>query len=133
MTSEIREAGLTDANDQDPGIRRRKLGTGFSYVDSDGAPTGDAYLREALGEDSSANDFRTWAGSVAVAGAQVTLPACSDATGGKRNVNTCVKAVAGLLGNTPAILGAYCEGKFVRSQRAFELSMLRFLDATQNR
>ena len=50
MTSEIRVAGLTDANDQDPGIRRRRFGTGFSYVDFDGAPTGDAYLREALGE-----------------------------------------------------------------------------------
>jgi DNA topoisomerase-1 len=40
---------------------------------------------------------------VAAARALVTLPACTGEGDAKRNVNTCVKAVAGVLGNTPAV------------------------------
>jgi DNA topoisomerase-1 len=121
----------------------------FQYLDEDGQPRVvesadvNSYLRDALGEDFSAKDFRTWAGTVAAARALVTLPACASATEGKRNVNTCVKAVAGLLGNTaavcrkayihPAVLEAYAEGKLPlkasASPRAFELAVLRFLEA----
>ncbi len=33
----------------------------------------------------------------------LTLPECANLTASKRNLNTCVKAVAGLLGNTAAV------------------------------
>ena len=118
----------------------------FQYLDDEGQRRAvesadvNAYIREALGEDFSAKDFRTWAGTVAAARA-LTSPECADLTAAKRNLNTCVKAVAGLLGNTaavarnayihPAILDAYAEGKLELSDadgRAFELAVLKFLE-----
>ncbi|MGC3971915.1 MAG: hypothetical protein QM775_32600 [Pirellulales bacterium] len=122
----------------------------FQYLDDDGQRRAvesadvNAYIRETLGEDFSAKDFRTWAGTVAAARA-LTMPECADLAGSKRHVNTCVKAVAGLLGNTaavarsayihPAILDAYAAGKLDLKpgggERAFELAVLRFLEAAR--
>jgi DNA topoisomerase-1 len=122
----------------------------FQYLDDEGQRRAvesadvNAYIREAMGEDFSAKDFRTWAGTVAAARA-LTLPECADLSAAKRNLNTCVKAVAGLLGNTaavarsayihPAILDAYAEGKLDLKpngeERAFELAVLRFLEAAR--
>jgi DNA topoisomerase I len=123
----------------------------FQYLDDEGqrhvveSAEVNAYLREAMGEDFSAKDFRTWAGTVAAARALVTLPACADEGGARGNINTCVKAVAGVLGNTPAVcrsayihpavLDAYQGGqlplKAVGDGRAFELSVLKFLEAAR--
>jgi len=122
----------------------------FQYLDDDGQRRAvesadvNAYIRETLGEDFSAKDFRTWAGTVAAARA-LTMPECADLSGSKRHVNTCVKAVAGLLGNTaavarnayihPAILEAYARGELDlkpgKEDRAFELAVLRFLEAAR--
>jgi DNA topoisomerase-1 len=120
----------------------------FQYVDDDGARHAiesadvNAYLREALGEDFSAKDFRTWAGTVAAARALALCEAPSSETAAKRSVNTCVKAVAGLLGNTaavcrkayihPAVVEAFGDGslnlKASSNARAFELAVLKFLE-----
>src|SRR3546814_6283064 len=54
----------------------------------------NAYLREAMGEDFSAKDFRTWAGTVAAARALVTLPQCDNP---RHDITVCVKAVAAVL------------------------------------
>jgi len=122
----------------------------FQYLDDDGQRRAvesadvNAYIRETLGDDFSAKDFRTWAGTVAAARA-LTLPECADLSAAKRNVNTCVKAVAGVLGNTaavarsayihPAILDAYAEGRLDlkpgKEDRAFELAVLRFLESAR--
>ena len=105
----------------------------------------NAYIRAAMGEDFSAKDFRTWAGTLAAARALCLIPKATSATEAKRNVNTCVKAVAGLLGNTaavcrgsyihPLVLESYQQGvlplKPGRSERAFELATIRFLEAAQ--
>lgn len=119
----------------------------FQYLDDEGQRRAvesadvNAYIRDALGEDFSTKDFRTWAGTVAAARA-LTSPECADLTAAKRNLNTCVKAVAGLLGNTaavarsayihPSILDAYAEGRLDlrprQEARAFELAVLRFLE-----
>lgn len=119
----------------------------FQYLDDDGQRRAvesadvNAYIRDAMGEDFSAKDFRTWAGTIAAARA-LTLPECADLTASKRNLNTCVKAVAGLLGNTaavarsayihPAILDAYAAGKLdldaAKRGRAFEVAVIRFLE-----
>lgn len=119
----------------------------FQYLDDDGQRRAvesadvNAYIRDAMGEDFSAKDFRTWAGTIAAARA-LTRPECADLTASKRNLNTCVKAVAGLLGNTaavarsayihPAILDAYASGKLdvdpAKRGRAFELAVIRFLE-----
>jgi DNA topoisomerase-1 len=120
----------------------------FQYLDEDGqrhsveSADVNAYLRDALGEDFSAKDFRTWAGTLAAARALVGLPECAGAGESKRNVVTCVKAVAGVLGNTPAVcraayihpavLDAYEAGalplKATAGDRAFELALLTFLE-----
>jgi len=124
----------------------------FQYLDDDGrrhaveSADVNAYIRDALGEDFSAKDFRTWAGTVAAARA-LTRPECADLSGSKRHLNTCVKAVAGLLGNTaavarsayihPAILDAYAKGRLElkpgRGERGFELAVLKFLEGAERR
>jgi DNA topoisomerase-1 len=123
----------------------------FQYVDEDGQRRAvesadvNAYIRQAMGEDFSAKDFRTWAATVSAAHALVLNPDCAGPGAAKRNVNLCVKAVAGLLGNTaavcrssyihPLVLQAYEDGtlplKPSGSARAFELSVLRFLEAAR--
>lgn len=124
----------------------------FQYIDEDGqrrpieSADVNAYIRETLGEDFSAKDFRTWAGTVMAAQALMQAPPCENATHTKRAINTCVKAVAGLLGNTaavarsayihPAVLEAYGQGgldlKPGQEDRAFELAVLRFLEAARD-
>lgn len=125
----------------------------FQYVDDDGQRRAvesadvNAYLREAMGLDVSAKDFRTWAATVSAARALADAGDCASATAAKRNVNTCVKAVAGLLGNTPAVcrkayihpivLEAYADGtlplKGPKSGRPFELAVIKFLETAQNK
>jgi len=119
----------------------------FQYLDDAGerhaveSADVNAYIRDAMGDDFSAKDFRTWAGTVAAA-RTLTMPECADLAASKRNVNTCVKAVAGLLGNTaavarsayihPSVLEAYAKGKLELPSsdgRAFELAVLKFLEA----
>jgi DNA topoisomerase IB len=62
------------------------------------------YLKQHMGEDFSAKDFRTWNGTVLAA---VSLAADSSRPGStsrrRRVINRAVKAVAELLGNTPAV------------------------------
>ncbi|NQE62754.1 DNA topoisomerase IB [Caulobacter sp. RHG1] len=123
----------------------------FQYLDDNGQRRAiesadvNAYIRAAIGDDFSAKDFRTWAGTLAAARALCLIPKAGSATEAKRNVNTCVKAVAGLLGNTaavcrgsyihPLVLEAYQQGtlplKAGRSERAFELAVIRFLEAAK--
>jgi DNA topoisomerase-1 len=125
----------------------------FQYLDEEGqqhvveSADVNAYLREVLGQDFSAKDFRTWAGTLSAARALVGLPKCASAAEAKRNLNTCVKAVAGVLGNTaavcrsayihPAVMEAYAEGalplKPGASERAFELAVLRFLETARDK
>lgn len=101
----------------------------FQYVDEEGVVRNVAsqdvneYLHEISGEQFTAKDFRTWAGTVLVA---IAL----NATGGfetkkqaKANIKNAVSAVAEVIGNTPAIcrkcyvhpklLEAYLDGNFL--------------------
>ena len=94
----------------------------FKYRDADGelcAVTSDdvnAYIREAMGEQFSAKDFRTWAGTVSAARALRDMEPPSSPTEAKRRITVCVKAVAGLLGNTPTV----CRASYVHP-KVFEL------------
>ena len=84
----------------------------FKYRDQDGewreveSADVNAYIREALGEDFSAKDFRTWAGTVSAARALREMEPPTSATAAKGCVRLCVKAVSGLLGNTPTVCRA---------------------------
>ena len=120
----------------------------FQYVDEDGARQSvdsddvNQYLREAMGDEFSAKDFRTWAGTVLAARA---FQALEEATGdeqlaraaalgetnrGRASLTRAVEDVAQQLGNTPAvcrkcyihpqIIDAYLDGTLAASlsQRA---------------
>jgi DNA topoisomerase IB len=61
------------------------------------------YIKEHLGDEFSAKDFRTWNATVLAA---VDLAVAGDArsqAARKRAINACVKDVAEMLGNTPAV------------------------------
>jgi DNA topoisomerase-1 len=104
----------------------------FQYIDEDGlrrdVTSGDVnvYLKEISGEDFTAKDFRTWAGTVLAATALRALEEVPSKTQATRNVITAVDAVAGVLGNTravcrksyihPAVIDAYMDGTMRRTR-----------------
>ena len=61
------------------------------------------YLREITGEDFTAKDFRTWAGTVLAAIALNAVGEFETKKQAKANIKDAVIAVAKTLGNTPAI------------------------------
>ena len=81
----------------------------FEYVDDEGRPhTVDSsdvneYLREISGEDFTAKDFRTWAGTVLACLTLREYEEFGSQTQAKKNVVQAIKAVAERLGNTPAV------------------------------
>ncbi len=105
----------------------------FQYLDPDGRrQTVDSsdvndYLREISGQDFTAKDFRTWAGTVAAAWALEEFEEFDSEAQAKRNVVQAIEKVAATLGNTPAvcrkcyvhpaILDAYMEGSTLGALR----------------
>lgn len=69
----------------------------------------NAYIRDAMGDQFSAKDFRTWAGTVSAARALREMEPPTSPTDAKKKITVCVKAVAGLLGNTPTV----CRSSYV--------------------
>jgi DNA topoisomerase-1 len=63
----------------------------------------NSYLREITGEDFTAKDFRTWAGTVLVALALNVQEAFHTKKQAKANVKDAISAVSKILGNTPAV------------------------------
>ena len=97
--------------------------TEIRSVDSDDV---NAYIREAMGEDFSAKDFRTWAGTVlAVRAMQALEGEAGEPT--KKDLVSVVKQVAAKLGNTPtvcrqcyihpAVIDAYLDGSIAPGAR----------------
>ena len=81
----------------------------FQYVGDDGQPRAigseevNAYLHEITGDDFTAKDFRTWAGSVRAASALRASDATDADAQARRNVVRAMELVAEELGNTPAV------------------------------
>ena len=83
----------------------------------------NGYLKEITGEEFTAKDFRTWAGTVQTALALAGIGPFQSETEAKRNIVTAVKSTASRLGNRPAtcrnyyvhpaILEAYIDGSLV--------------------
>ncbi len=102
----------------------------FQYVDGEGRRrsigSGDvnAYLRSISGEDFTAKDFRTWAGTTFVGAMLMACPEPASVKLANREVLKAIDAAAERLGNTravcrsayvhPAILDAFMEGKLVQ-------------------
>jgi DNA topoisomerase-1 len=81
----------------------------FQYRDDEGAIRAvgsddiNNYLRTVSGEEITAKDFRTWAGTKLAVVALRHLPTFESQTEAKKNVVEAVAAVAKMLGNTAAI------------------------------
>jgi DNA topoisomerase-1 len=103
----------------------------FQYVDKDGTNHSvdsadvNEYLREVSGQEFTAKDFRTWAGSVLTCVALRESEIAASETAAKRNVVQAIKQVAARLGNTPsvcrkcyvhpAVLECYLSGAMLRA------------------
>src|SRR6266545_1242783 len=106
----------------------------FQYLDDEGnvrditSQDVNAYLREITGEDFTAKDFRTWAGTVLAAIALSAVGEFETKKQAKANIKNAIGAVAKVLGNTPAIcrqcyihpvvLEAYLNGNSVNGLKA---------------
>jgi DNA topoisomerase-1 len=103
----------------------------FQYIDADGnvvdvnsADVND-YLRSIAGEQFTAKDFRTWAGTVLAAKALQALETIDSQAARKKNIIRAVEAVAQRLGNTkavcrkcyihPAVIDAYLDGSLAET------------------
>ena len=125
----------------------------FQYEDDDGAvqPIDSGmvndYLRDAMGTDFTAKDFRTWGGTLAAMRLLAREPSPSDADKppSKRSIastcNAVIAEVAKQLRNTPAVCrksyidpvvfdaweAGRLHAKDVRGERQWEQTLLRFL------
>jgi DNA topoisomerase I len=113
----------------------------FQYVDEEGRrQTVDSadvnkYLRDISGQDFTAKDFRTWAGTVLAAKALAEVATFKSGSEAKRNVVTAIESVAKKLGNTkavcrkcyihPAILDAYMDGATIQTLRTRAVKLSR--------
>jgi DNA topoisomerase-1 len=105
----------------------------FQYRNGDGtvhdvtSSEVNAYLREITGEDFTAKDFRTWAGTVMAALALQSDVVPDSKAAQKRAMNAAIDQVAGALGNTravcrkayvhPKIFDAFSEGTLATALR----------------
>jgi DNA topoisomerase-1 len=101
----------------------------LQYLDEDGKQQDvtsadvNAYLKEITGQDITAKDFRTWAGTVLAALALKELESFDTAAQAKRHLRAVLERVAARLGNTPTIcrkcyvhpevLDSYLDGSLV--------------------
>jgi DNA topoisomerase-1 len=106
----------------------------LQYVDEDGnlqdVTSGDvnAYLKEITGQDITAKDFRTWAGTVLAALALNEMQSFDTGIQAKRNLRAAIERVAARLGNTPTIcrkcyvhpqvLNSYLDGSLILEIKA---------------
>src|SRR2546421_682998 len=106
----------------------------FQYIDAEGehrtvsSDDVNQYLRDVTGEDFTAKDFRTWAGTVLAASALREGAGFESETDAKRNVVAAIDQVARKLGHTravcrrsyvhPAVIDTYMDGRLETVLRA---------------
>ncbi len=103
----------------------------FEYVDAEGevrdirSEDVNEYLHEIAGQEFSAKDFRTWAGTLLAAQALQEFREFDSQAAAKRNVTQAIERVAERLGNTksvcrkcyvhPAVIDAYMDRSLMKS------------------
>jgi DNA topoisomerase I len=109
----------------------------FQYLDDEGnvrditSQDVNEYLREITGEDFTAKDFRTWAGTVLAAMALNAAGEFETKKQAKGKIKNAIEAVAKILGNTPticrqcyihpAVVEAFLNGNSVNGLKTQEL------------
>ena len=122
----------------------------FKYVDEEGEVKDvksrdlNAYVKEVIGEEFTAKDFRTWAGTLVAAVKLAELGATEDLKTAEKNVVEAIDAVAERLGNTraiarssyvsPRVIDHYMEGSVVSyySERIEEVIVAEQGDLTED-
>ncbi len=110
----------------------------FQYVDAEGnhhpidSHDVNSYLHEVAGEQFTAKDFRTWAGTVHAASTLQGFDELTSVTQKKKNIVQTIEQVAKRLGNTkavcrkcyihPAVLEAYLNGNLTASLKQAQRS-----------
>ncbi|HYE33727.1 MAG TPA: DNA topoisomerase IB [Methylomirabilota bacterium] len=105
----------------------------FQYIDENGRQLDvtstdvNEYLREVTGQEFTAKDFRTWAGTVLAAMALQEVEKATTQKAAKKNIIRAIESVAERLGNTPtickkcyvhpAVVDAYLEGIVIQMAR----------------
>jgi DNA topoisomerase-1 len=113
----------------------------FGYVDDDGnardvrSDDVNAYLHKIAGDEFTAKDFRTWAGTVLAAQALQEFEQVDSEAARKKNVVRAVESVASRLGNTgavcrkcyihPEIIDSYMDGSLVEMLKERAEKMLK--------
>ena len=131
----------------------------FQYLDEDDEPRSiesadvNAYLRDAAGTEVTAKDFRTWIGTLVAFHELRSMSNPAERAGPRATVTRSLEAVAGILGNTPAVsrqsyvapivIDSYLAGSLppgrirvgerpeqapITSGRREELALVRFLE-----
>lgn len=103
---ELRDARLAEIVEDCQHVEGVEL---FQYLDEDGgrhpvdSDDVNDYLGEAMDEDFTAKDFRTWAGTVGAVESLVAMGEADDERACEKNLVACVKCVAEALRNTPTV------------------------------
>jgi DNA topoisomerase I len=108
----------------------------FEHLDDQGQshPVGSGdvndYLHEVAGQEFTAKDFRTWAGTLLAIRSLRELGLCDSEAQGKKNIVHAIDAVTERLGNTravcrkyyvhPLVLEAYLDGALLEQCRVLE-------------
>lgn len=97
----------------------------FKYFDEDGQKVTvcshdlNAYIKEVMGEEFSAKDFRTWAGTLIAATALDELGLSEDPKNADVRIRSAVEKVAQRLGNTPTVARAsYIDPRVIENYMA---------------
>ncbi len=112
----------------------------LQYIDDEGqvrdigSDDVNEYLRTITGEDFTAKDFRTWAGTVLATIALQEFEAFDSKVQAKKNIVRAIESVARKLGNTPSVcrkcyvhpgvIDAYLEGTMLDSLRRRALEQM---------
>jgi DNA topoisomerase-1 len=94
----------------------------FKYYDDNGSLTRvraqdiNEYIKEIMGSEFSAKDFRTWGGTLLATAELAAAERAESERERKKIVAACVKKVARKLGNTPAIArSSYIDPRIITS------------------
>ncbi len=101
-------------------------------------PVLNAYIREHMGEEFTAKDFRTWGGTLTAAISLAEQGLAETDAEGKRTVTKVMRAVGERLGNTPAVARAsyvspavveqYLDGRTIEDFRPRHLRVVKARD-----
>lgn len=94
----------------------------FKYIDEDNnlgdinSADVNEYIKEVMGEEFSAKDFRTWGGTLLATAELAQTERSKSIRERKMAVTKCVRRVAQRLGNTPAIArGSYIDPRIIKA------------------